>query len=1022
MSDSNEAIPFITFKDSEGFVLTEEARSFLSELDDKPLGIISIVGKYRTGKSYFVNKVLLDSNEEKGFAVGPTINPCTKGLWLWKKAINVRNENNGSDFNVLIMDTEGFGGIDESVNHDTRIFLFSLLLSSYFIFNSVGNIDENALQSLSLITNLAKDVKIRNEGDPTEDELAEAFPSFLWVIRDFVLEMEDQNGVKISSKQYLENSLALQKGVSESIMNKNKIRKNLKHFFQNRDCMTFVRPVEHEKDLQKLSNISETGIRPEFLKQIKKAKDKIFKEVKPKLIGGKIVTGSIIVEAAQAYIKAVNTGRVPNVENAWTYVCQQETDKAIKVSLNLIDEIVDQEKKENPGFLNSAAWKDKIRKRVAKEFGKRALGSEKEISAAQEKLQDMVDQKLNKIEGDNKYHLEKEINIDFEAGFFMIKAQVMKGEIRDIGEVQEKLKELENNILKGEDNQSKKNILANLRNIKEREMLSALLEMKQREEKKALEAQESLGKQVEDIKQKLLDSDSNAENLEKQLAKANAELQIVREERINIQSKIDKLQDQLNGEQQKYNLLDREYSNFKHTADKERIESNNKAKDDQDKRVQELDKKQRDLETQIMLKQQECDLLRREVERKDRIEQTLNNEIKEYKSEISTINKEMKNIAVETPESAQLKQEMAKKVIERENQIFELRMNKQYLADQVEFYKGQNEDTKRLYEKLLFNSNVSQKMGSDNTNSELISVNKTLSVSLSKMQSKNKMLEEQVGYYKQFKKIVKYSNSVQCHKCFRNVNPQGFIEHLQNCTNEEPSPTKYKPLVASKLEPVPVAVKMPEKQKPQNANLTVQIRKTEISKSNEKPYIQYLVEINREGKHWIVKKRYMEFCSLYNNILAEMPGVVVPKSSSVVQTLYNNISSAQRKPMVEDRKQMLEKFMNDLVMNRDIRYCNAFREFLQLEEPIPKDYVKGRYSPDSDENDVERIIEDMDSDDMQDRSVENHSHNNLGDRQSSMNQTSKSEIPISDRDGLNQGYNKTDKELHFKPSYRKRLF
>jgi hypothetical protein len=79
------------------------------------------------------------------------------------------------------------------------------------------------------------------------------------------------------------------------------------------------------------------------------------------------------------------------------------------------------------------------------------------------------------------------------------------------------------------------------------------------------------------------------------------------------------------------------------------------------------------------------------------------------------------------------------------------------------------------------------------------------------------MLEEQVEYYKQFKKIVKYANSVQCHKCFRNVNPQGFLDHLQNCNNEEASHGQYKPFVASKLDSVPILVKAldkPEKPKP----------------------------------------------------------------------------------------------------------------------------------------------------------------------------------------------------------------
>ncbi len=123
-------------------------------LTEEKIGVISIVGKYRTGKSFLVNRVLLQQ-KENGFQVGPTINPCTKGLWLWTKTLESTNPEH-KNMKVLVLDTEGFGGIDENSNHDSRIFLFSLLLSSYFIYNSVGSIDERALQTISLIVNLAK--------------------------------------------------------------------------------------------------------------------------------------------------------------------------------------------------------------------------------------------------------------------------------------------------------------------------------------------------------------------------------------------------------------------------------------------------------------------------------------------------------------------------------------------------------------------------------------------------------------------------------------------------------------------------------------------------------------------------------------------------------------------------------------------------------------------------------------------------------------------------------------------------
>lgn len=58
-----------------GFTLTEEARALLNSIDG-PIGVVSVAGMYRTGKSYLLNRMLL--NRSQGFGVGPTINPCTK--------------------------------------------------------------------------------------------------------------------------------------------------------------------------------------------------------------------------------------------------------------------------------------------------------------------------------------------------------------------------------------------------------------------------------------------------------------------------------------------------------------------------------------------------------------------------------------------------------------------------------------------------------------------------------------------------------------------------------------------------------------------------------------------------------------------------------------------------------------------------------------------------------------------------------------------------------------------------------
>jgi hypothetical protein len=98
---------------------------------------------------------------------------------------------------VLIIDTEGLGAFDEEENHDTKIFLLSLLLCSLLVYNSVGSIDEGALTNLSLVVNLSKSLTVSSKTggaellENTEQDISQYFPSFVWVLRDFALQLKD---------------------------------------------------------------------------------------------------------------------------------------------------------------------------------------------------------------------------------------------------------------------------------------------------------------------------------------------------------------------------------------------------------------------------------------------------------------------------------------------------------------------------------------------------------------------------------------------------------------------------------------------------------------------------------------------------------------------------------------------------------------------------------------------------------------------------------------------------------------
>ena len=284
----NKPIEFIKIDNAGKCALTEEAEKMLLKIDSN-LAVICIAGIYRSGKSYLLNRLL---GRQDGFEIGPNISSCTKGLWIWGDTIKLKNKNT----EVLIIDTEGLASAFEDRNEsiDMVIFCLSLLLSSLFIYNSMKNIDESAIENLALVLNFAK--KIQSKYNEIND-YANNFPSFLWVLRDFALELIDNQGNEVTTKQYLENALkeeninmisnnSYNKGILEEINKKNDIRKTLKLFFRERDCYTLVRPVYEEKKLKIIDQLPIEELRPEFLNQMNNLVKKIFDSIRPKSVNG----------------------------------------------------------------------------------------------------------------------------------------------------------------------------------------------------------------------------------------------------------------------------------------------------------------------------------------------------------------------------------------------------------------------------------------------------------------------------------------------------------------------------------------------------------------------------------------------------------------------------------------------------------------------------------------------------------------------------------------------------------------
>ena len=73
-------VPFIlTGDDGTSLAVDSKAKEALSKIK-KPVVVVSVVGMYRTGKSFLLNRLM---NRTDGFPLGATVEAKTKGIWMW---------------------------------------------------------------------------------------------------------------------------------------------------------------------------------------------------------------------------------------------------------------------------------------------------------------------------------------------------------------------------------------------------------------------------------------------------------------------------------------------------------------------------------------------------------------------------------------------------------------------------------------------------------------------------------------------------------------------------------------------------------------------------------------------------------------------------------------------------------------------------------------------------------------------------------------------------------------------------
>ena len=321
-------------EDGESLLRVEpEGLKLLESLGSERVAVCSVAGIYRTGKSFFLNRL---ASSTQGFDVGETTEPCTRGVWLWHRP-DLKTADGAT---LLLMDTEGLASADQDETYDAKVFALALLLSSYFVLNVVGVIDDSTIERLHLVTEVTKRIVV--EGGSADED---AFPPLLVLVRDFAL-TPTRDGVAISDQEYLEEALR-DRGAGQNAkrhQRRDATRQALRGLFPRgrRACATLVRPAHDEAALRRAHALKDEELREEFVDKLKllrsalvDGRDEIgVPSICAKRVLGAPCSASALAALARHHVDAINNGAAPSIHGAWAAASRELNARASRDALD----------------------------------------------------------------------------------------------------------------------------------------------------------------------------------------------------------------------------------------------------------------------------------------------------------------------------------------------------------------------------------------------------------------------------------------------------------------------------------------------------------------------------------------------------------------------------------------------------------------------------------------------------------------------------------------------------------------
>lgn len=290
--------------------LVDDALELLRTIE-KPLAVLAICGPYRSGKSYFISRVL----GKPTFKLGHSMQACTRGIWMSTTILECE------DFVTIVLDTEGIDAVGASETFAMSLLTLSTLLSSYLIYNSKKVPMKLDLDKMRCFTQLSTTLLSQCNESMTSDAKNVFFPKFLWLLRDVALKMKNRKGEEVGATEFLHSRI-----LSSESGELTDLGRSLVGLFPSLECATLPVP-SIKRDVIRGILEQQEKLKPAFNTATDVLIEKILGQISPKkaVDGESTVNGKVFVGLAEGYLDAINKpGAIPDLDQGWQAVVRLE--------------------------------------------------------------------------------------------------------------------------------------------------------------------------------------------------------------------------------------------------------------------------------------------------------------------------------------------------------------------------------------------------------------------------------------------------------------------------------------------------------------------------------------------------------------------------------------------------------------------------------------------------------------------------------------------------------------------------